>query len=121
MKTDLPNSDPWRPGIGPITLILIASLQWILVSTANISPWIGGGYGMFATVDGPHRKLIASSPEGTSVIADVAIRQAPFPWSLDDVSERANADRIVILKPDFDPSDGSVSWTPLVEVDGARD
>lgn len=76
---------------------------------------------MFATVDGPHRKLIAFGPDGASLIGDVAIRQAPFGWSLEEVRDRLGAERVLILKPRFHASDGSVSWVPLVGWDGDRD
>ena len=43
----------------PITLlVLIASLQFVLAHTKDLSPWKGGGFGMFSTVDSPGaRKL----------------------------------------------------------------
>lgn len=36
----------------PSLLILVAGNQLRLVSTVNLSPWWGGGFGMFATTDG---------------------------------------------------------------------
>src|SRR5262245_13702496 len=43
-----------RLAIGtPVTLLLaIASAQMLLARTSDLSPWKGGGFGMFASVDG---------------------------------------------------------------------
>ncbi|MGI9430568.1 MAG: hypothetical protein ACR2PQ_00040 [Myxococcota bacterium] len=39
------------PWIAPALLALLAALQILLVHDANLSPWKGGGYGMFSTTD----------------------------------------------------------------------
>jgi len=39
------------PWIAPVLLALLAALQILLVHSANLSPWKGGGYGMFSTND----------------------------------------------------------------------
>jgi hypothetical protein len=45
--------------VGPSVLLgLIAATQMILASTTGLSPWKGGGFGMFASVDGaPFRRV----------------------------------------------------------------
>jgi hypothetical protein len=37
----------------PALLLAVAGFQITLVHTADLSPWLGGGFGMFATTDGP--------------------------------------------------------------------
>lgn len=44
----------WRralPWIAPVLLALLAGLQILLVHTVHLTPWKGGGYGMFSTYD----------------------------------------------------------------------
>ncbi|KST65266.1 hypothetical protein [Mastigocoleus testarum] len=44
----------------PTILILVALLQFYLAHTANLSPWKGGGFGMFAAVDSPSMRVLAA-------------------------------------------------------------
>jgi hypothetical protein len=37
----------------PALLLTVAGLQIALVHTADLSPWLGGGFGMFSTTDAP--------------------------------------------------------------------
>jgi hypothetical protein len=39
------------PYVAPALLVVIAVQQIILASTARLSPWTGGGFGMFSSVD----------------------------------------------------------------------
>jgi hypothetical protein len=43
---------PWFWYIPSVLLLLVAANQQRLVSTTALSPWWGGGFGMFATTDG---------------------------------------------------------------------
>ncbi|GEM_PF-5137896 len=42
----------------PLLLILVASRQMILAHTVGLSPWHGGGFGMFASIDRDERRII---------------------------------------------------------------
>jgi len=42
----------WRVLAPVVVLIVVAIVQVILAKTAQLSPWKGGGFGMFATTDG---------------------------------------------------------------------
>ena len=74
---------------GPTALLIaVASAQMVLARTADLSPWKGGGFGMFAAVDGlPFRwvRLYVFAPERSeeialpSSIADLASRVATWP------------------------------------------
>ncbi|HEX5066888.1 MAG TPA: hypothetical protein VFY49_12290 [Myxococcota bacterium] len=37
-------------------LVLVATAQIVAAKTGPISPWLGGGFGMFATTDSPSRR-----------------------------------------------------------------
>ena len=39
------------PGVAPLALVAIALTQIALAHVAALSPWKGGGYGMFSTTD----------------------------------------------------------------------
>ena len=42
----------WRTAIPAALLLAVAVSQVVLVRVADLSPWKGGGFGMFATTDG---------------------------------------------------------------------
>lgn len=69
---------------GPTALLLaVASAQMVLSRTADLSPWKGGGFGMFASVDGlPFRwvRLYVFAPERSEELA--------LPASLEDQAHR---------------------------------
>lgn len=69
-------------------LLVVASVQMVLARTALLSPWKGGGFGMFASVDGlPFRwvRVYVSAPERSEELAipaslvDPANRLATWP------------------------------------------
>jgi hypothetical protein len=52
----------WGPGI---VLLAVAAMQIVLAKTADLSPWKGGGFGMFATTDGTafrHIRIFVEAP-----------------------------------------------------------
>lgn len=69
-------------------LLAVASTQVWLSTTSRLSPWKGGGFGMFASVDGlPFRsvRITISAPERSEELhvppslEDLAARTATFP------------------------------------------
>ena len=55
-----------------VVLLTVAAAQMILARTADLSPWKGGGFGMFASVDGlPFRwvRLYVFAPDRSEEIA----------------------------------------------------
>ena len=71
-----------------LVLTLVALVQVVLTRTEDLSPWKGGGFGMFATTDGSgfrRVRLFVEAPERseevelTTSIEDVALRTALFP------------------------------------------
>jgi len=66
-----------------VLLLVVASTQMMLARTALLSPWKGGGFGMFASVDGlPFRwvRLYVTAPERSEELA--------VPASLEDQAHR---------------------------------
>ena len=54
---------PWLPSA---LLVLVALIQITLTRTVDLDPWKGGGFGMFATVDGiSSRQLRATALAGS--------------------------------------------------------
>jgi hypothetical protein len=84
---------PWRRLVRParaaaigapsVLLIVVAAAQMTLARTAGLSPWKGGGFGMFASVDGlPFRwvRLYVSAADRSEELA--------VPPSLEDQAHR---------------------------------
>jgi hypothetical protein len=66
-----------------VLLLAVASTQMVLAHTAHLSPWKGGGFGMFASVDGvPFRwvRLYVAAADRSEEIA--------LPASLEDQARR---------------------------------
>ncbi len=78
----------WRATLPVALLVVVASAQVALVKTAGLSPWKGGGFGMFSTTDDSGRRRVrvfVSAPERSEEIAispslaDAAARAAVLP------------------------------------------
>jgi hypothetical protein len=78
----------WRIWLPAILLIVVAVVQVVLSKTANLSPWKGGGFGMFATTDGTafrHIRIFVEAPERSEELGiaasqdDAAARAQLFP------------------------------------------
>lgn len=64
-----------------VLLVVVAGGQLMLAHTARLSPWKGGGFGMFASLDGrPFRyvRIFVQAPERSEELA--------VPPSLDDLA-----------------------------------
>ncbi|MBT9311197.1 hypothetical protein [Leptothoe kymatousa] len=53
----------FKTGAIPLLLSTIAIRQIILVNTAGLSPWHGGGFGMFASIDRDERRMVTAQIE----------------------------------------------------------
>jgi hypothetical protein len=61
----------WRALVPTLLLLAVASVQLVLVHAANLTPWKGGGFGMFAAVDGSAARsvrIVVDGPERSEVI-----------------------------------------------------
>lgn len=76
--------DLWRAGLPVALLLAVAGGQLVLAKTAGLSPWKGGGFGMFSTTDDAgrrHVRVFVSAPERSEELA--------IPPSLEDLARRA--------------------------------
>ena len=74
----------WRPIVPVALLLAVAAVQVTLVYTAELSPWKGGGFGMFSTTDDSGRRHVRIFVSAKDRSEEIAI--AP---SLEDVADRA--------------------------------
>ena len=74
----------WRAWAPAATLVVVALVQVVLAKTADLSPWKGGGFGMFATTDGTAFRYVRIFVEAPGRSEEVEI--AP---SLEDAATRA--------------------------------
>jgi len=80
-------SDPgfeWRAVLPVALLAAVACTQVTLARTAGLSPWKGGGFGMFSTTDDAgrlHVRVFVSTPDRSEELA--------IPPSLKDAADRA--------------------------------
>ena len=84
---DGPGSNPraaWR-GLLPVALlVVVAAAQVTLARTARLSPWKGGGFGMFSTTDDAGRRYVRMFVSAAERSEELAM--AP---SLEDAARRA--------------------------------
>ena len=76
----------WRTVLPVALLITVAAAQVTLARTSSLSPWKGGGFGMFSTTDDAGRRrarVFVSAPGRSEEIA--------IPPSLEDAARRAAA------------------------------
>ena len=60
------STERWWAALPAVLLAVVATAQIVLTQVAMLSPWKGGGFGMFATLDGrPFRyaRLFVRAPE----------------------------------------------------------
>jgi hypothetical protein len=110
-------------------LLVVAAAQVLLVHTVDLSPWKGGGFGMFAAVDGgavrsvrirvdaPGRSEMVHVPASLEVDADRAAA-LPVTWLLDRLG-RAVATREQRRSQPVDRVTIEV-WTAALSADGSQ-
>lgn len=60
-----------KTGAIPGLLTIVALRQILLVHTVGLSPWHGGGFGMFASIDRDERRLVTTQAMGCSEARDI--------------------------------------------------
>ncbi len=110
-----------RAALAPAVLALLAAVQIGLVFGAGLSPWKGGGFGMFASPDrGDFRRLVvlALEPDGEERVLPIppalrrqrdAARELPtdarlraLARALAPAAPEARALRVEVWRPRFD-------------------
>jgi hypothetical protein len=80
--------------LAPLVLVAVATTQVIVASTTNLTPWRGGGFGMFSTLDGQSERFLritATMADGTSIPVQTVDLFAPSSPLLDEaLAARAN-------------------------------
>jgi hypothetical protein len=74
----------WRVWLPSVLLVAVAGVQIPLAHTANLSPWKGGGFGMFATIDGTATRCVR-----LYVRAPDRSEEVPIQPSLEHAASRA--------------------------------
>ena len=78
----------WRSWLPVALLLVVAGVQVALVKTEGLSPWKGGGFGMFSTTDDAGRRRVrvyVTAPERSEEITispsleDAAVRAGVLP------------------------------------------
>jgi hypothetical protein len=70
--------------IPTFVLIIVACVQIYLALNADLTPWKGGGFGMFSTTDGNANRYLRVYVTGPQRSEEILIKQ-----SLDDLATRA--------------------------------
>ena len=130
----------WRACVAPALLVAVGALQIGLTQVADLTPWLGGGFGMFSTLDSPgarhvHAFLLTPGVERELEIGsearDFAQRARALPTSarlraLASMLESGlprdepDADRLIriqVWRTDFDPARFSPSSALLHQQD----
>jgi hypothetical protein len=119
----------------PVLLAVVASVQIVLARTADLTPWKGGGFGMFSTLDhGAYRGIdvVVDAPDRSETIeipaslaADAARAAAlPSDWLLRRLAEKIAARErrygrpvarvtLTAWRTDFDPATLRANERPL--------
>jgi hypothetical protein len=74
----------WRVWVPALALAIVAAAQVTLTQTAALSPWKGGGFGMFETTDGMGFRFVRIFVDAPARSEEIAL--AP---SLEDAASRA--------------------------------
>jgi hypothetical protein len=67
-------------------LVAVACSQVVLAHTASLSPWLGGGFGMFATIDSRGERQLAILAESPGLLHELDV-----PPELEEEAERVRA------------------------------
>jgi hypothetical protein len=75
---------PWRALLPLLLLVVVACVQVTLAKTAGLTPWKGGGFGMFSTTDDGGRRYVRVFVSAVARSEEIAISP-----SLEDAARRA--------------------------------
>ncbi|MCB9749224.1 MAG: hypothetical protein H6713_04360 [Myxococcales bacterium] len=76
MRRRVPQSTRQRllTGAAPLALAVVAALQLTAAHVYGLSPWKGGGFGMFSTVDSPSARFVV-----LALVTEDGARPVPVP------------------------------------------
>ena len=127
-ETRRPRRDRVLALLMPVVLVLVAASQVVIASTTDLTPWRGGGFGMFSTLDNHDQRFLritAVTQSGEAVAVDaralfqddspvreefVRARARPTTGNLDALAEAIAAAGLVIddgiARPRVDEDEG---------------
>ena len=128
----------WIPLLPALLLLTVALMQLELAVSHTLSPWKGGGFGMFSSTDRGHNRRLRAWVYGPERHEEVAIpaplvRHAtdalvfPSPGRLEALAReiarsasfedgRITQVRVAVWRREYDPETLEPSWVLLVEV-----
>ncbi len=65
----------WLACVAPALLVAVACVQIGLTRTAGLSPWLGGGFGMFSTSDDRGHRHLHVVEESPGIFADIQVSE----------------------------------------------
>ena len=92
-----------------VVMLLIAIGQAAVASSNSLSPWKGGGFGMFATTD--HARVVMV--DGRSVTAPEVANQVSE-QGLQDLADEYDA-AITVYRPEFDALSNQLTWRQIAQ------
>jgi hypothetical protein len=72
--------------LAPALLVLVALAQITLAFALDLSPWLGGGFGMFATIESRSERHLVAFADSPGLMRELAI-----PERLEDAAARVRA------------------------------
>lgn len=99
--------------LAPALLVVVALTQWLAAEVVPVSPWIGGGFGMFATVDGEDRVVTV---DGVVVSSASSRNHAAAPTTRSATGLRQEIDRpgeVVVWAPRYEFGSGLLTFEPI--------
>ena len=126
-NVDAPQSRAWRKIVAVIlpTLVLTMVAIWQSIRTElhDQIPWVGAGFGMFATVDGFDRAVFAGDP-GTGRLLPLPPEVVELAQSVARAPRRSAVARVdgyldptyelVVFAPVFDGGSDRLSWRKVI-------
>jgi hypothetical protein len=131
-----PRPDRWRALLAPGLLAALGVFQIVLAFGVGLSPWKGGGFGMFATTDhGGLRHVVVTDAAGQRVRVPSELdrlrgRVREYPYmaglarlaeALREVDPELGPLRVEVRRLEFAPADLRPTSTLIASWDGVRD
>jgi len=99
--------------LAPALLLVVALTQWLAAEVVPVSPWIGGGFGMFATVDGEDRVVTV---DGIVASSASSRNHAVAPTARSATALRQEIGRpgeVIVWAPRYEVDSGRLTFEPI--------
>lgn len=111
--------------VAPSLLVVVALLQIYLAHARALSPWRGGGFGMFASTDSPGNRFLRCTVDGRTVAVPPHLRHeatralaAPSPEVLGRIADGLDGRevRVEVWRCRFDSDRAVIEPEKILEV-----